>query len=167
VLVPVLLFTAVSAVLIRIALGSGSLSFIASSHATMAAVAAALAAFGAFCGARFSDPLDAAACSLALVLLAAVGLLVAGAWVALAPGWIVRAGLFASPLVAIASAAGIDLVRMDTLYRISPLAHLHIEYPTWYAACAWHLLLTFVSFLALRWKGAPAVRSPLTHEDFA
>ena len=91
-------------------------------------MALALAAWGALCGV-FSDPLDAAAFSLIVVLVAAGGLLVAGASVADLPRRLVALALTASPLVVIASAANIDIVRMDLLYQISPLAHMQVDYP--------------------------------------
>jgi hypothetical protein len=148
------LFAIGSSILTRFAAGPGSWTLIATSHATIAAVAMALAAFGAFCATTFSDPLDAAACSLASVLIVAAGVLVAGTWVGLAPAWLVRTAVFVSPLVAMTAASGIDLVRIDLLYQISPLAHLRIDYPTWYVACGWYTFLT-LGFLSLCWiRGA-------------
>jgi hypothetical protein len=143
-LVPaVLLFTTSSAALTIVGLGPGDLEwrFVLTSHATLGAVALALAAFGAWCGALFRDPLDAAACSSIIVLVAAGGLFVAGASVADAPPGLLDAALTASPLVAVASAAHIDIVRMGVPYQISPLAHLQVNYPTWYAASGWYLAI--------------------------
>jgi hypothetical protein len=166
-LVAVLLLTIVSALLTMLVLGPGAAPVIAKSHATMAAVALALATFGAFCGAAFADPLDAAACSVALVLLVAGGLLVSGAWVEFAPQWFIELALMASPLVAVTSAGGVDLVRMDALYRISPLAHVQIDYPAWYAACGWYLSLTLLGFLGLTWKCRAGQSAAACQEDTA
>jgi hypothetical protein len=151
----VLLFVVSSAVVTAVGLGTtdaATLSFIATSHATLAAVALALAAFGAFCGAAFRDPLDGAACSLSTVLIATGGLLVAGSSVADAPRQLIAVALTASPLMVITSAAHIDLVRMGVPYQISPLAHLQVDYPSWYAACAWYLAVAVVCFLGFTWK---------------
>jgi len=41
--------------------------------------------------------------------------------------------LIASPIVSAASAADVDLLRTDLLYRISPLAHGRFDYPAWFA----------------------------------
>ncbi len=41
-----------------------------------------------------------------------------------------------NPLVTIASAAGIDLLHLDTIYRTSPLAHRGVALPAWTTACA-------------------------------
>ena len=162
-LVAVLLFTAVSALLtLALADAPGAATFTATSHATLAAVALALAVFGAFCGASFADPLDAAACSLGLVLLTAAGVLVAGASLERVPPAFIDLALTASPLVAMTSAARIDILRMDTLYQISPLAHLQVEYPAWYTAAGWYLLFAFSSYLGLVWK-CGAVRTPAAH----
>ena len=115
------------------------------------AVALALAAFGALCGAAFRDPLDAAACSLTIVLVATGGLLVAGASVADAPRGLIDVALAASPLVAITAAAHIDVIRMGVPYQISPLAHIQVDYPTWTAACACYMTIAACCFVALGW----------------
>jgi hypothetical protein len=156
--VSVAIFVSVSALVSFLGWGGGreALELTATSHATLGAVALALAAFGAVCGALFRDPLDAAACSLTLALFATGGLLAAGASVADAPRGLVDIALLASPLVAIASAAHIDLVRMDVLYQISPLAHLGIGYPAWYLACAWYLAMAALGFAGLTWTSRTA-----------
>jgi hypothetical protein len=132
--------------------GEDGWRFVATSHATLAAVSFALCAFGALCGGTFRDPLDAVACSLLIVFFATAGLLVAGAAVADAPRQLIDVALTASPLVAIASAAHIDIVRMGVPYQISPLAHLQIDYPTWYAASAWYLAVAGLCFVGLTWR---------------
>ena len=149
------LFVATSAALTVFGWGlsdAEALRFVATSHATLFAVALALAAFGAFCGVAFADPLDAAACSLTVVLIATGGLLVAGVAVADAPRPVIDVALTASPLVAMASAAHIDVMRMGVPYQISPLAHLQLEYPAWYAACGWYLGVAALCFVGLKWK---------------
>jgi hypothetical protein len=161
-LLAVLLFAAVSSLL---TLGwrvghEDATAFVARSHATLIAVALALTAWGALCGAWFSDSLDAAAFSLVMALAAAGGLLVAGAAVADLPRPMIALGLVASPLVVMASAGQIDMVRMDLLYQISPLAHVQIDYPAWHRASAWYLLFAGIGFLSLTvkfrtWRSAP------------
>ena len=65
-----------SAALTLVGIGTrpGAAAFVVASHATLAAVALALTVFGALCAARLRDPLDAAGCSLAVVLAATGGL---------------------------------------------------------------------------------------------
>jgi hypothetical protein len=147
------LFAATSAVVAALALGidTATLAFITTAHLTLAAVTLALAALGAVFGAARLDPLDAAACSLIVALAAAGGVLLLGAPVADAPRPLVDAALLASPFVAVASAAHVDILRMDLLYQISPLAHLTIEYPAWHTAALWHLAAAAAGFVSLTW----------------
>jgi hypothetical protein len=140
---------------------SGAVAFVVRSHTALAAVTLALAMFGALCGSRFQDELDAALCSLSLAVFAAGGLLVAGASVADMPRGLLNVALVASPLVAITSAAQIDLVRIDVLYQISPLAHLGIDYPVWSVVSVSYLVLAAVCFAGVRTGRAP--RMPLPH----
>jgi hypothetical protein len=161
-----LLLVAMSSALLIAALGTldrETLTFVGTSHATLAAVALALAAFGAFCGTAFSDPLDAAACSLTIVLLAAGGLLVAGASVSEAPRALLDLAMTASPLIAMTSAAHIDIVRMDMLYVISPLAHLQVSYPSWQTACAAYSLVAALCFGGMTF----GVRVPINRSGWA
>lgn len=135
------LFVGASAAIQVAAFGvrSETLAFVSASHATLASAAVALVALGALCAATFRDRLDAAAAAITAVMVLSAGVLVAGAPVADAPRAVIEAALMASPVVAIASAAGIDLARTETLYQVSPLARLHFDYPTWYVASAWYL----------------------------
>jgi hypothetical protein len=134
----VALVVATSATLSGLALGADAIVFIATSHAAIACVSLALAAVGALFAVMLDEPLDAAACAGVASVVAGGGLLVAGAWIGNAPPSLVTLAVDSSPFVAMASAARIDVVRLDLFYRISPLAHLGVEYPAWYATCAWY-----------------------------
>jgi hypothetical protein len=140
-----------SAALTLLGIGArpGAAAFVVASHATLAAVALALAVFGALCAAALRDPLDAAGCSLAVVLTAAGGLFAAGAWITDLPPRLLESALAANPLVAMVSSANIDIVRMDVLYRISPLAHVGVEYPAWHVACVGYLVAAAACFTGL------------------
>jgi hypothetical protein len=105
-------------------------------HLTLGAATLALSALGIWCGSAFRDPLDAAAWSLAVPLIATCGLLSLGSFSADLPTPIVNAALLANPIVAVASAANIDLLRFEFLYQVSPIVHRTFDYPTWYAAVA-------------------------------
>ena len=115
------------------------------SHATLAVVGLALAAFGGWLGAVFVDPLDAAAVGVGAALVAALGLVAAGPLGADLPTRVVNAALVASPIVSAASAADVDLLRTDLLYRVSPLAHGRFDYPPWYSAVAVYGTLLLIS----------------------
>jgi hypothetical protein len=159
----VLSLTASSALLTTLGRGdAGAIELVTASHLTLAAVAMALGVFGALCGAVLRDPLDGAAIAVGLVLVAAGGVILAGAPVADLPRELLRVGLVASPLVAMASAAGIDVIRLDTVYQISPLAHMGIDYPSWVAACGSYLATSFVFFIGLVWRCRPRVEPAVT-----
>jgi hypothetical protein len=119
-------FAGVSAALFTLAWGvdRSSVAFVTTSHAVLTASALSLMAFGGLCAVVWADVLDAAACALVGTLVVTTGVLVAGAPVADAPRALIDAALTASPIVAIASAANIDVIRMDVLYQISPLSHV-------------------------------------------
>ena len=108
---------------------------IAASHAALAAVLLAVAALGCCCGARFSDPLDAVAMVLGIAVIAALGVPGAGPLLEVLPRRALGLALLANPIVAVASAAGIDLFRTPVLYQLSPIAHTQVDYPTAFTAC--------------------------------
>jgi hypothetical protein len=136
---------------------SGVMRVVLLSHAILAVTGLALAALGAWVGSTFSDPLDAAAFSTGIALVAALGLFAAGPLVADLPTVIVNAALSANPLVTTAAAANVDLLRTDLLYRTSPLAHRRFEYPAWYSAFIWYgpLLVISVAGTARAWRRSP------------
>jgi hypothetical protein len=38
------------------------------------------------------------------------------------------------------------------MYQVSPLAHVQVDYPEWYAACGWYFVVAVICFLGLKWK---------------
>ena len=147
------LFAAVSAALTaaRLGLDAEALRLVATSHAVLASATLALAALGAWLGTLFRDPLDAAAVAFTSALAAAYGVLVAGAAVGELPLPMLTAALLASPVMTVATAAHVDLVRADIWYQISPLAHVRLEYPAWSTVCGSYLLAGGAGFLATVW----------------
>lgn len=135
------IFCAVSAALTLMRLGTGgdALHLAATSHGVLASVTLALGAVGALAAQLFRDPLDAGAVALAVALTAGFGILVAGAPVGALPQGALNAAILASPVMTIAAAAHVDLVRTDIWYQVSPLAHVQVEYPAWTTACAAYL----------------------------
>lgn len=115
------------------------------SHTTVGVVGLALAALGGWFGTVCRDALDAAALSVGVALLAAFGILAAGPLAADLPTPLLNAALIASPIVSAASAADVDLLRTDLLYRISPLAHGRFDYPAWFAPVALYGTLLLIS----------------------
>jgi hypothetical protein len=143
------------AVIVLALLGGGSMAAtlfarvpwqtVMATHLTLGTAAIALAVFGAWCGSIFRDPLDAAACSVAVVLISTCGLFALGSLSADLPTPVVNAALLANPIVAVASAANIDLLRFEFLYQISPIAHGRFDYPVWYMAAACFSLVSLTA----------------------
>ena len=147
------IFCAVSAVLTlaRLGVDADTLRFVGTSHAVLASATLALAGLGAWLGSVLRDPLDAAAVALTIALTAAYGVLVAGAPVGELSPPLLKAALLASPVMSVATAAHVDLVRSDIWYQISPLAHVHLEYPAWTTVCGSYLAAGGAGFLATMW----------------
>lgn len=116
--------------------GNADVRSLAAAQLTITVGALALVAIGAAFAAILRDVLDAAACAVALGMIVTFGVLAGGPPVGNLPTPIVNAALLASPMVAAASAANVDILRGDTLYRLSPIAHRRFEYPSWYGAVA-------------------------------
>jgi hypothetical protein len=122
----------------------------------LASATVALAALGAALATMFRNPLDAGALALGVALTAAFGVLVAGAPVgSLSTAWLETA-LLASPVMTVATAAQVDLVRTEIWYQVSPLAHVRLEYPALSTVCGAYLLAGGVGFAAaaMRTNGA-------------
>jgi len=146
-------FCAMSAALTlaRLGLDTDTMRFVATSHAVLASATVALAALGAWLGAVLRDPLDAAGIALTIAVTAAYGVLVAGAPVGEMSPPMLKAALLASPVMSVATAAHVDLVRSDIWYQISPLAHVHLEYPAWTTVCGSYLAAGGAGFFATMW----------------
>jgi hypothetical protein len=114
-------------------------------HLTLGTAAIALAVLGGWCGSTFRDPLDAAACSVTVALIATCGLFFLGSTGADLPTPVVNAALLVNPIVAVASAANIDLLRFEFLYQISPIAHRRFDYPAWHLAAACFALVSLMA----------------------
>ncbi|HUK37131.1 MAG TPA: hypothetical protein VLV86_24615 [Vicinamibacterales bacterium] len=128
-------------------------------HVTLSIATLAATALGAAAAASMDHPLDAAGCALLLSLLAGVGVLVSGPLVADAPAGLVNAALAASPIVATASAANIDVLRGDLLYRFSPIAHRAFDYPSWTTACLIYAALAAIAFMLVVMRVNPRGRT--------
>ncbi len=138
---------ALSSAIMMLALGTPDVATLWTSHAVLWAATLALAALGTVCAAVFREPLDAAACSIGIALVISVGLLVAGPLLDNVPWYVLNAALLASPIVATASSANIDIFRTDPLYQLSSLAHTRIDYPTPGAAFAWYVVAALLLFV--------------------
>ena len=125
--------------------------FVAASHLTLFTAAMALAALGAWTARAFRDPLDAAAVSTGVALAASFGILLAGPHVQVWSHGLVNAALLASPVVATASAANIDIARTDLLYQLSPLSGRRFDYPLWHIASGLYAATAALCFGGMTW----------------
>ena len=94
-----------------------------------------------------SDALDAAACALGVALIVGLGLFAAGPVLSTLPRSVLDVALVGNPIVASASAANVDIFRTEPFYRLSPLAHIQIDYPTPATAFVWYALIATVLFV--------------------
>lgn len=123
-----------------------ALALVATSHATLWAAALALASMGALCRQQLRDPLDAVACSTLLSGVVAFGVLLAGPLIQDLPYGLTNVALVASPVVATAASAQIDILRSETFYQISSIAHRRFDYPAWEVATGSYLIATVLCF---------------------
>jgi hypothetical protein len=141
------LFAITSAILALTVFG-GRIELVAASHATLWVATVTLTALGAFFASACTDPLDAAAAAVGASVVMAASVFVLGSVIAEAPTGAIDIALLASPIVSIASAANLDIFRSDVLYRLSPIAHISVNYPPWQAAFEWYALVALACFLA-------------------
>jgi hypothetical protein len=133
------LFAAACGAISRFQPAGATWATIAQTQAVVASAVLGLGAVGACASALFSDVLDAAGVSLALVLVLSGGVFVAGGPLADWSAGVLNAALVASPIVSAAAAANIDLFRSAFLYEHSPIGHRLFAYPSWYAASGLYL----------------------------
>ena len=147
------------------AAGDGVSTPLMAAHAVQGAAALALAFVGALAATWFREPLDAGAFSLAVAVTGSVGILGAGTLVERLPGALVEWAVAGSPLLAISSAAHIDVMRTDTVYQISPLAHVQMPVPPWPAATALYIVVAAACAVALARVYARIASEPTFHQQ--
>lgn len=138
-----LLFTGVSAGLMALAWGTQAevLRAVAAGQATLLCAALAVTALGAMAGSWFRESLDAVIACVVVVGPPALGVLLFGPLIEGASAGTLTGALLASPIASAATAADIDIFRMDPLYQLSPVAHMAATYPDWQSACQLYLLV--------------------------
>ena len=136
----------------------GGISAAVFGHLALIVSAVALAGLGRFVRTLFDDRLTAAFAALTMSVIVVAGIFaMAPLTENLSPAsshWL----LLANPLVTVTSAAGIDLLHLDTIYRTSPLAHRGVVLPAWTTAC---VVFAFVGLAAF---GASRLR-PWSHQS--
>jgi len=126
--------------------GRTPLELILRSQLTLGAAVCAAATVGGLCRVLLADRLDAAAVGLVISIGLTGAVLAAGPPAGDLPTPLLNAALLASPLVATASAANIDLLHGEPLYQLLPIAHRRFDYPDWPSAA---LLYSVVSIAGI------------------
>jgi hypothetical protein len=130
-------------------MATGSIDGALAAHATLAAACLALASFGVACRRFFTDPLDRIAVAGLIGLSAAFGLFAFGALTTTWPTSLLNVLLVLNPVVAVASASGVDIFHGALLYQISPIAHREFSYPAWPLAAAVYACAAGATLLAV------------------
>lgn len=139
-------------------------------HAVQGIAALAIGLGGAVLACWFRNPLDAAAWAVTLTWVGSFGILGAGTLVERLPHALVEWTLGASPLMVVATAARIDVLRTDIVYQISPLAHAQMQLPDWPIVSAGYLSLAAacaVVLLRVSSEATPASQQHILEKDFA
>jgi hypothetical protein len=127
---------------------AGLIRSCAAAHVTMGAAVLALGGLGAACRTIFDDALDAIGATAVLGASAAFGVFLLGGLAVGIPTPLLNGLLTVNPIVAIASAAGIDIFRGAFLYQVSPIAHREFQYPAWQSAALIYGCVAAATFLA-------------------
>ena len=114
---------------------------------TVGAGASALAGLGAWCRAVCADRLDAIGVGVLAALSIGFGVFAAGALTTDLSTRFLSLLLITNPIVATASAAGVDIFRSPLLYELLPIAHRDFQYPAWQSSASIYACVAVVTFL--------------------
>jgi hypothetical protein len=115
-------------------------------HVALVVAVAALAQAGKLIRFVVADKLSGALVALAASTLVVLGIFAVGPLAGRLSPSATAVALFANPLVAITSAAGIDLLHLDAIYRTSPLAHRGVALPAWTTASAVYAVVGLAAY---------------------
>jgi hypothetical protein len=114
---------------------------------TLGAGAFALAGLGSWCRAVCVDRLDAIGIGVLVAFSIGFGVFAAGALTAGLSTPFLNVLLLTNPIVATASAAGVDIFRSALLYELLPIAHREFQYPAWQSSAAIYACVAVATFL--------------------
>lgn len=115
-------------------------------HVALIISVATLAQAGKLIRLFVADRLSGGLIALAASTLVVLGIFVVGPLAGRLSASATAVALFANPLVAITSAAGIDLLHLDAIYRTSPLAHRGVALPAWTSASAVYAVVGLAAY---------------------
>ncbi len=152
-----------SSVALGLGAGEGFSTPLLSAHMAQGAAALTLAIGGALLTGWLRHPLDAAAWGVTLTCVGSFGILGAGTLVERLPRALVEWTLGASPLMVVATAGQIDVLRTDAVYQISPLAHVQMQLPAWPLVVAAYLTIAAAGAVVLLRLSSDSTKVPLRH----
>ena len=100
--------------------------------------------------ALIGDTLSAAMAGASIGALLTLGAFAAGPLTSDWPAALINVALISNPLITTASAAQIDFLHIDTIYRTSPLAHRGLALPAWTTACVVYAVVGLAAYGASR-----------------
>ena len=124
----------------------GGIVAAASAHAALLVAVAAMTQLGRIIRLASHDPLLAGLAGLLFSVALTIGPFVLGPLMSNVPLSAFTWMLFANPLVTVSTAAGIDLLHLDLIYRLSPLAHRGVALPAWTTACSGYAVLGLAAY---------------------
>lgn len=124
----------------------GGVAAAASAQAALLIAFVAMMQWGRVIGIAVGDPLLAGLAGLLLSVAITIGPFAMGPWMSDLPLNIVQGLLFMNPLVTVSTAAGIDFLHLDAIYRLSPLAHRGVALPAWTTACSGYAVLGLAGY---------------------
>ena len=139
-------------------------------HLLQGIVALAIALGGAALACWLRNPLDAAGWTVTLTWVGSFGILGAGTLVERLPRGLVEWTLGASPLMVVATAGQIDVLRTDIVYQISPLSHVQVTLPPSPVVVTVYVLFAAACALVLvrlSSEPTPASQQRILGKDFA
>lgn len=113
----------------------GGVAAAASAQTALLIAVVALAQWGRVFRMAVGDDMSAGLAGLLVSLIVTIGPFTIGPWMRDLPVGAVEWLLLANPLVTVSTAAGIDFLHLDLIYRLSPLAHRGVALPAWTTAC--------------------------------
>lgn len=139
-------------------------------HLAQGIAALTIALGGGVLACWLRNPLDAVGLAAVLTWAGSFGILGAGTLVERLPRALVEWTLGASPMMVVAGAGRIDVLRTDIVYQISPLAHVQMQLPDWPIVVAGYLSTAAactVVLLRLSSEPTPAPQQRILGKDFA
>ena len=129
--------------------GESSASELLPAHLQLLLIALVFMLFGLFCSIVFRDSVTAAGVCMVVSMVSVTAPILAGPVVARMANAerVIESALLVSPVVSMATVTGVDVMRLELIYRINPLGRRGFTYPAPEANALYSLVLA-ATFLA-------------------